>query len=116
MILEYAFSSVLMYASSRRSYHNTMRGARKRGKKWGSFLKAGKRVTPSPLQESLFVPLLEWIIAHHGPRHLLVLLVDHLLRESRQPRRIVAFKSRALAVQLSNLNQGKRVSYGTGVV
>jgi hypothetical protein len=34
-----------------------------------------------PLEERLFVPLLIRLIAHHGPRHLLVLLVNGFLRK-----------------------------------
>ena len=63
------------------------------------------RREPSPLQERLFIPRLERLIAYHGPRHLLVLLVDGLLGECQQLGGIVAFKGRALAVQLSDLNR-----------
>jgi hypothetical protein len=59
--------------------------------------------TASPLNERLFVPLLKRFVAHDGPRHLLVLLVDVLLRKGQQFRRIVAFKSYTLAIQLSDL-------------
>ena len=68
--------------------------------------RGGKRngkCTASPLKERLFVPLLKRLIAHDGPRHLLVLLVDALLRKGQQFRRIVAFKSYTLAIQLSDL-------------
>jgi len=57
------------------------------------------------LQERLFVPRLKRLIAYHGPRHLLVLLVDGLLGEGQQLGRIVAFNGRALAVQLSDLSR-----------
>ena len=59
--------------------------------------------TTSPLKERLFVPLLIRVIAQDCPRHLLVLLVDILLRKGQQFRGIVAFKSYTLAIQLSDL-------------
>ena len=59
--------------------------------------------TASPLKERLFVPLLKRLIAQDGARHLLVLLVDVLLRKGQQFRRIVAFKGYTLAIQLSDL-------------
>lgn len=59
--------------------------------------------TAPPLKERLFVPLLKRLVAHDGPRHLLVLLVDVLLRKGEQFRRIVAFKGYTLAIQLSDL-------------
>src|SRR5216683_3571601 len=90
MILEYAFSNVLI--AFRRRGETTVDGGC-----WGE---------GSPLQERLLVPRLKRLIAYHGPRHLLVLPVDGLLREARQSRRIVAFKSRTLAVQLSDLTGG----------
>ena len=61
--------------------------------------------TSSPLKERLFVPLLKRLIAQDGPRHLLVLLVDVLLRKGQQFRRIVAFKSYTLTIQLSDLTE-----------
>lgn len=64
----------------------------------------------SPLQEGLFVPWLKRLISHYSPRHLLVLLVDGLLREDGQFGRIVAFKAHALAIQLSDL-AGEAVSH-----
>jgi len=60
-------------------------------------------IQASPLKERLLVPWLKRLIAHDGPGHLLVLLVDILLRKNRQFRRIVAFKSYTLAIQLSDL-------------
>lgn len=59
--------------------------------------------TASPLKERLFVPLLIRLIAQDGARHLFVLLFDVLLRKGQQFRRIVAFKSYTLAIQLSDL-------------
>jgi hypothetical protein len=61
--------------------------------------------TASPLKERLFVPLLKRLIAHDGARHLLVLPVDALLCKDQQFRRIVAFKSYTLAIQLSDLTE-----------
>lgn len=60
-------------------------------------------IEPSPLQERLFVPWLIRFAAHHGKRHLLVLLFDGPLRKDLQFRRIVALKSCALTVQISDL-------------
>jgi hypothetical protein len=82
MILEYAFSNVLKHRSEEQQ-------------------KGGDKA--SPLEERLFVPLLIRLIAHHGPRHLLVLLLDGLLHKDQQFCGIVAFKSYALAIQLSDL-------------
>ncbi len=59
--------------------------------------------TVSPLEECLLVPLFKRLIAHDGPGHLLVLLVDCLLRKGQQFRRIVAFNSYTFAIQLSDL-------------
>ena len=87
MILEYAFSNVLPKTYVRRV-----------AKRW-------EYRQPSPLKERLFVPLLKRFIAHDGPRHLLVLLVDVLLRKGQQFRRIVAFKGYTLAIQLSDLTE-----------
>jgi hypothetical protein len=63
----------------------------------------GIRRQASPLKECLFVPLLKRLIANDGPCHLLVLLVDVLLRKGQQFRRIVAFKDYTLSIQLSDL-------------
>lgn len=85
MILEYKFSNVLK-----------KRYVRRAGKEMGM-------IQPSPLNERLFVPFLKRLIAHNGPRHLLVLLVDILLSKGQQLRRIVAFKSYTLTIKLSDL-------------
>ena len=61
--------------------------------------------TASPLNECFFVPLLKRFVAHDGPRHLLVLLVDVLLRKGQQFRRIVTFKGYTFAIQLSDLTE-----------
>jgi hypothetical protein len=86
MILEYAFSNVLKTVCE-------------------TSCKEMRIQTASPLKERLFVPLLKRLIAHYGPRHLLVLLVDGLLRKGQHFRRIVAFKSYTLAIQLSDLTE-----------
>jgi hypothetical protein len=63
------------------------------------------RIGASPLEDRVFVPLLKRLITHNGPRHLLVLLVDGLLRKGQQFGSIVAFKSYTLAVQVSYLTE-----------
>ncbi len=75
--------------------------------------------TASPLKERLFVPLRKRLVAHDGARHLLVLLVDILLRKGQQFRRIVAFKGHTLAIQLSDLTGSlarKRYVFAGGVI
>lgn len=84
MILEYAFSNVLKRRSDRQRQD-------------------GDRALP--LEERLFAPLFIRLITHHGPRHLLILLFDGLLRKGQHFCSIVAFKGYALAVQVPYLTE-----------